>query len=67
MTKLKPCPFCGNNDLKDMDIETMGRQSLHIKNKVKSYFVHCWKCGANGAVENNTNKAIDAWNKRSLV
>ena len=67
MTKLKPCPFCGNNDLKDMDIETTGRQSLHIKNKVKSCFVHCWECGANGAVASTENKAIEAWNKRSQI
>jgi len=65
MTKLKPCPFCGNVELKDFDIETTGRQSLHIKNKVKSCSVHCWKCGANGAIESSDKKAIEAWNKRS--
>lgn len=50
MKKLKPCPFCGSNDL---DIE---RKCL--------FFVTCYKCDCEGPAKKDKEEAIDAWNKR---
>ena len=66
MTEIKPCPFCGNDLIKDFDIVTMVRQSLHIKMKAKGCNVHCWKCGTEGPVRGTTEKAIEAWNNRTV-
>jgi len=54
MFKLKPCPFCGSED-----IHVMG---------VKSYWIVCRNCYAEGPVPISFWKfkkdAIEAWNKR---
>jgi len=64
MYKLKPCPFCGNSNIKDLDIYFQGRNSLHVKNKVRCYSVHCWNCGANGTVASTEKRAVEKWNNR---
>ena len=66
-TKLKPCPFCGNNDRR-VGIRRMGN---------KGYKIICGKCGAGGsyvAIKDwHDNKmiaqgqAIEAWNTRKPV
>jgi Lar family restriction alleviation protein len=49
--KLKPCPFCGNDDCV---VDTTGF----------SYYVTCLKCEAHGPLEGTKEEAMGAWNKR---
>ena len=50
-SKLKPCPFCGEEDL---GIERKGL-----------FYVTCYKCDCEGPATKDKQQAIDAWNKRS--
>ena len=49
---LKPCPFCGSEEL---DI---------WQNDVDNYFVVCIGCGASGRDERRVEKAVEVWNRR---
>ena len=53
--KLKPCPFCGSDDL-EMEGSIMS-----------SYYVRCRKCGAGGGVmfPDNEENAVKMWNARA--
>ena len=62
---LKPCQFCGNNNLKCFDKITEIREWFLVKNKIKSCFIHCLKCGVNGPKAPSVKRAIEAWNRRS--
>jgi Lar family restriction alleviation protein len=50
MEKLKPCPFCG---FEDIEVDR-GEFSSHAT---------CIKCEAQGPLEESVAKAIEAWNK----
>ena len=57
--KLKPCPFCGGEDVDLLEnIEIQG---------VKVCFVNCKSCQANGTMYLTSKKreAIAAWNRRA--
>lgn len=56
-TELKPCPFCGSNDI-------YARVGIYIGKIHESVTIICCECEANiwGATE---EKAIEAWNRRA--
>lgn len=55
MIKLKPCPFCGGNDL---DVYTQD-SSAHT-------WIQCEECNAKGPAEIQNNlQAGEAWNFRA--
>lgn len=56
MAELKPCPFCGGKDF---------RVVFELLMTPKIYKVVCESCCAEGPLELNEQRAIDAWNKRS--
>jgi Lar family restriction alleviation protein len=49
--ELKPCPFCGSKD-----VELFGFLNL---------YVYCFSCKCEGPSNENKNKAIAKWNKRT--
>lgn len=53
MTELKPCPFCGG-------------ENLNIRHGKYMWWVECLNgdCGANGGTKVHKKKAIEAWNRR---
>lgn len=58
MADLKPCPFCGSNDV---DIRWyMPRRG----NGVLS-FVLCYDCESSGPEKPTDEKAVEAWNRRA--
>ena len=50
--KLKPCPFCG------------GEAELYEDGIFSGAFVYCKKCGTLKGYYLETEKAIEAWNRR---
>ena len=57
---IKPCRFCGatEEDLAIYDTEyVVNRDSSGLE-----VCVHCEKCGANGPLEADSDKAIKSWN-----
>ena len=57
--ELKPCPFCGSED-----IET-GYDESRVKTKIYGHFVECQDCfGASGYCGTKED-AIKSWNTRS--
>ena len=55
---LKPCPFCGSDDLDLMETDS-GVGGLN-----GWYYVTCWCCGADGGKEETKKKAKMVWNLR---
>ena len=63
MIELKPCPFCGSDDLVMSSRETY---AFMTGKRMEFYRVKCDTCGA--MVDNDfedTDKAIEAWNRRA--
>ena len=52
--KLKPCLFCGGNNLRVVEYE-----------EDEAYAVHCFSCLSYGPMKVNEEKAIAAWNRRA--
>ena len=52
MAELKPCPFCGGEDLMMVDDDDY-------------FFVGCNTCDTCGPGEGTEEEAIEAWNKRA--
>ncbi len=52
--KLKPCPFCGSNEL----------QVLHIRIKVLLWYVSCDGCATTGPEGRTESEAEELWNTR---
>lgn len=52
--KCLPCPFCGSEDIK---VHWMGYERL-------TKFVKCNNCGASSEQDFDTDKTIEAWNRR---
>ncbi len=50
--KLKPCPFCGGNDVVAEETYTSG-------------YVRCRGCGAEGGFRYSHDEAVAAWNRRT--
>ena len=55
--KLKPCPFCGSEDI------TIGY--CLRGDKTREAYIECIECGASGYPYTKEKKAIDAWNRRA--
>ena len=54
MTELKPCPFCGSDDVicgAGLDDE---------------YYVECWDCSAKVESCNGMEDAVAGWNARAI-
>lgn len=56
---LKPCPFCGSDDLDLMET------CSGIGGLSGEYYVTCWSCYAEGGKEKTRKKAKQGWNRRS--
>ena len=55
MNELKPCPFCGNNDIKFLQVSD---------DNIKGFYC-CWDCGAlTGKRDSLINIAAKDWNTR---
>ena len=52
MAELKPCPFCGGEDLTMVECEEM-------------FFVGCYDCTTCGPAEETEEAATEAWNRRA--
>ena len=52
---LKPCPFCGSNEI-----------VIHHTLSPEVYY-HCNKCGSEGGFGKSIKKARKAWNKRTYL
>ena len=55
--KLKPCPFCGSEDL-----QIIIEQPFNIF--FRCYKVMCFECKATSALAETKGMAIEAWNRR---
>ena len=56
---LKPCPYCGDDDV--------GHYEKFNEWEVCMVFcVCCTKCDAQSGFKTSKEKALDAWNKRTL-
>ena len=58
MTDLKPCPFCGGEDLEIDHAPTYDVYHPDV------YEVHCVECGGRGGEDWTKAEAIEAWNTR---
>ena len=58
--KLKLCPFCGSKNVDIFPTFGDGESNQNLMN------VECIDCGAQGAVRLGEQKAVEAWNKRSV-
>lgn len=57
MTELKPCPFCGDENILIMDITF--KQGIF-----PNFYAICFECSTRGYLYSTKQEAIDAWNKR---
>lgn len=58
MSELKPCPFCGSNDVWVLDVEPSGQMSEYSH-------VVCCDCNASGPMKSSDDAAEAAWNSRA--
>lgn len=56
MSDLKPCPFCGSNIV---ELNSFLPWALF-------YWIECGRCGASGGRCQTVDKAVDAWNRRTV-
>lgn len=57
-TELKPCPFCGSEDLEIED-------DLDECEESRYYWVACNSCGGLGASVQSKDECIERWNRRA--
>lgn len=50
---LKPCPFCGSNEI------------FIDQPDANCFYVGCANCGVNGTTANTKERAVEAWNRRT--
>ena len=60
MCELKPCPFCGSENI---EIEVLSYQPYANGQR---YFIVCSYCTAAHGNDEDKQKAIDNWNMREL-
>jgi Lar family restriction alleviation protein len=60
--ELKSCPFCGNEDLDDLDVD-------RFPAPLRQYYYagHCYACGAEGPHTDTEEEATELWNKRTEI
>lgn len=56
MDELKPCPFCGSNEIRIIDSIT--------NFNIPVTYVICCNCQSRGASKREKQKAINMWNTR---
>lgn len=54
MTELKPCPFCGSDDV------------ICVAGLDDEYYVECWDCSAKVESCNGMEDAVAGWNARAI-
>ena len=54
MTELRPCPFCGSDDV----VSGAGLED--------EYYVECWDCSAKIESYKSLEEAITGWNRRAI-
>lgn len=54
MTELKPCPFCGSEDIRE-----------HSGYPLHYWIVKCKHCGAKICVYGSHQQAVSFWNRRT--
>lgn len=59
MIDLKPCPFCGNDELKAVCLVP---GFLNYTGKDTDYYVKCYGCGVSITPCETETEAIEAWN-----
>ena len=59
MYNLKPCPFCGNDDIFISGSDEVG------EDKHPYWYVCCFKCGCSVFGDADKEKAAEAWNRRT--
>ena len=76
--QLKPCPFCGSDDVGLIDcgfpggvtgfsVDEAGHKSINLIDGEVIYSVHCFDCHAEIGIEANyltEIEAVEAWNNR---
>lgn len=58
MTELKPCPFCGCDEI------MLHHGSLAARRIVGKYWCYCMGCRASSGIYTTDKEAIEAWNRR---
>lgn len=58
IVKLKPCPFCGSEDISVIDWST--------DDENPSYCGWCSLCNTEGPINESKDEAAEAWNKRKI-
>ena len=53
MNELKPCPFCGSEDVSCGRLEDI-------------YYVECWDCSASVETYSGIDDALKKWNRRAI-
>lgn len=56
--ELKPCPFCGSENLKAYG---------YSQHEADHAYCYCEDCNTVGPSKSVLRKAIEAWNKRSIL
>ena len=70
MIELKPCPFCGSENVKLMSNETEDRTPYGVTNEdeldaIYSY-IHCYECDMDFMSDSGiARNVLEAWNRRS--
>ena len=52
--ELRPCPFCGSDDIESIDANN------------NYHYMHCMKCGGDGTPDLGISGAIEMWNTRPI-
>lgn len=60
MTELKPCPFCGSNNIDILDTSSINHLNLN-------YFARCKSCGSTSKIFQERSDAENAWNRRDTT
>ena len=60
MTELKPCPFCGSNDVEIRDLK-LGIYAINL-----GVYAVCRRCGASIKSSHSIVDVIAAWNRRAI-
>lgn len=69
--KLKPCPFCGNEEVRVLYIDDLGITRYVETNNEDDFekspcYIHCYNCDMDFyAFSDIVQETIEAWNRRA--